>query len=138
MANESLFARLARREIWASVLNDRSRGSIKRAAGAIIERAHSADPAGTGSLNDIEHVVMLMQENRSFDHYYGTLSGVRGFDDVSPAFSQKGYEPGKGVAPEGVLNPFRLKTTHGLTLDGEAITIPSMTGGRSTVPGTTG
>ena len=32
-------------------------------------------------LSDIKHVVLLMQENRSFDHYYGTLSGVRGFSD---------------------------------------------------------
>ncbi|MCD9145863.1 phosphocholine-specific phospholipase C [Streptomyces albireticuli] len=31
----------------------------------------------------IEHVVILMQENRSFDHYYGTLKGVRGFGDQS-------------------------------------------------------
>jgi phospholipase C len=29
----------------------------------------------------MKHVVMLMQENRSFDHYFGTLPGVRGFDD---------------------------------------------------------
>ena len=34
-----------------------------------------------GTLKDIEHVVILIQENRSFDHYFGTLSGVRGFDD---------------------------------------------------------
>ncbi len=34
-----------------------------------------------GSLADIKHVVLLMQENRSFDHYFGTLSGVRGFED---------------------------------------------------------
>jgi len=35
----------------------------------------------TGTLADVEHVVIFMQENRSFDHYFGTLSGVRGFDD---------------------------------------------------------
>src|SRR6266436_4727509 len=35
----------------------------------------------TGSLNDVEHVVFMMQENRSFDHYFGTLRGVRGFGD---------------------------------------------------------
>ncbi|CAI1040584.1 phosphocholine-specific phospholipase C [Serratia quinivorans] len=35
----------------------------------------------TGTLNDVEHVVILMQENRSFDHYFGTLPGVRGFSD---------------------------------------------------------
>jgi phospholipase C len=37
-------------------------------------------PAGS-TLSDIEHVVVFMQENRSFDHYFGTLSGVIGFDD---------------------------------------------------------
>lgn len=35
----------------------------------------------TGTLADVEHVVIFMQENRSFDHYFGTLAGVRGFDD---------------------------------------------------------
>jgi phospholipase C len=33
------------------------------------------------TIADIEHVVFLMQENRSFDHYFGTLRGVRGFAD---------------------------------------------------------
>ncbi|WP_348263619.1 phospholipase C, phosphocholine-specific [Telmatobacter sp. DSM 110680] len=35
----------------------------------------------TGTIADVEHIVILMQENRAFDHYFGTLSGVRGFDD---------------------------------------------------------
>ncbi len=35
----------------------------------------------TRSIEDVEHIVILMQENRSFDHYFGTLRGVRGFDD---------------------------------------------------------
>jgi phospholipase C len=35
----------------------------------------------SGTLNDVQHVVILMQENRSFDHYFGTMSGVRGFGD---------------------------------------------------------
>ncbi|MFJ2768169.1 phosphocholine-specific phospholipase C [Streptomyces sp. NPDC087300] len=34
-----------------------------------------------GGLDSIEHVVILMQENRSFDHYFGSLRGVRGFGD---------------------------------------------------------
>ncbi|WP_327068142.1 phosphocholine-specific phospholipase C [Kitasatospora sp. NBC_01302] len=38
----------------------------------------------TGSLQDVEHIVVLMQENRSFDHYFGTLRGVRGFGDPRP------------------------------------------------------
>ncbi|MGW0908000.1 phosphocholine-specific phospholipase C [Streptomyces sp. NPDC002853] len=36
---------------------------------------------GSGGLDSIEHVVILMQENRSFDHYFGALRGVRGFGD---------------------------------------------------------
>lgn len=35
----------------------------------------------TGTIMDVQHVVILMQENRSFDHYFGTLRGVRGFGD---------------------------------------------------------
>ncbi|MFZ6678776.1 phosphocholine-specific phospholipase C [Undibacterium sp. Tian12W] len=35
----------------------------------------------TGTLADVGHVIIFMQENRSFDHYFGTLAGVRGFDD---------------------------------------------------------
>src|SRR4051794_13511573 len=42
-------------------------------------QALSADPPRRSSLHDLEHVVLLMQENRSFDHYFGTLAGVRGF-----------------------------------------------------------
>lgn len=38
----------------------------------------------TGTINDVQHVVILMQENRSFDHYFGTLQGVRGFGDRLP------------------------------------------------------
>ena len=40
-----------------------------------------AEPRRQGSLDDVEHVVILMQENRSFDHYYGTMRGVRGYSD---------------------------------------------------------
>ncbi|MDR6976155.1 phospholipase C [Streptomyces sp. 3330] len=52
-------------------------GSIERAA---------ALPANhrTGSIEDVEHIVVLMQENRSFDHYFGKLRGVRGFGDPRP------------------------------------------------------
>jgi phospholipase C len=38
----------------------------------------------TGSLDDVEHIVVLMQENRSFDHYFGTMRGVRGYGDPHP------------------------------------------------------
>jgi phospholipase C len=39
----------------------------------------AAAAAATGTIADVKHVVVLMQENRSFDHYFGSLKGVRGF-----------------------------------------------------------
>lgn len=46
-----------------------------------IERALAINPAVGSSYLDAEHIVILMQENRSFDHCFGTLQGVRGFSD---------------------------------------------------------
>ncbi|TMI75385.1 MAG: phospholipase C, phosphocholine-specific [Bacteroidetes bacterium] len=48
---------------------------------ASIAKALAIDPAPGSTYLDAEHVVLLMQENRSFDHTYGTLQGVRGFND---------------------------------------------------------
>ena len=65
--------------------------------------------APCGRLSDIEHVVIFVQENRSFDHYFGTYRAVRGFSDpAGGAFAQPGYPaPGFG----GRLMPFHLDTT---------------------------
>lgn len=38
----------------------------------------------TGTIQDVEHIVIFMQENRAFDHYFGTMKGVRGFGDPFP------------------------------------------------------
>ena len=46
-----------------------------------IQRAFAIDPAEGSTWLDAEHVVILMQENRSFDHALGTLRGVRGYND---------------------------------------------------------
>lgn len=65
------------------------------------------------SLSDIKHVVMLMQENRSFDHYFGTLAGVRGFDDPKALTLSNGksvfYQPDV-ENPDGYTLPFHLDT----------------------------
>jgi phospholipase C len=65
-----------------------------------------AAPRVCGDLRDIEHVVIFIQENRSFDHYFGTYRGVRGFSDPrGGAFAQPGFDrPGYG----GQLLPFHL------------------------------
>lgn len=46
-----------------------------------IQRALAIDPEKGSNFYDAEHVVLLMQENRSFDHCFGALQGVRGFND---------------------------------------------------------
>lgn len=46
-----------------------------------IQRALAIDPEPGSTFMDAEHVVILMQENRAFDHCFGTLRGVRGFND---------------------------------------------------------
>jgi len=48
---------------------------------ASVQKAFSIDPAPGSTFLDAEHIVVLMQENRSFDHCFGTLQGVRGFND---------------------------------------------------------
>jgi phospholipase C len=66
---------------------------------ALLAGAAAAAPA-QGSLKDIEHVIFLVQENRSFDHYFGTLSGVRGFGDKRAAAAFRQKDPGgKTVVP---------------------------------------
>jgi phospholipase C len=46
-----------------------------------IQRAYAIEPESGTTYLDAEHIVILMQENRSFDHALGSLQGVRGFND---------------------------------------------------------
>jgi phospholipase C len=61
----------------------------------------------TGTIDDVQHVVILMQENRSFDHYFGAMKGVRGFADPRavklPSGKSVWYQPNGA----GELLPFR-------------------------------
>jgi phospholipase C len=60
-----------------------------------------------GNRGPIRHLIISCQENRSFDHYFGTYSGVEGFGNTAAKaiFEQEGY-PAPGY--EGKLLPFRL------------------------------
>jgi len=92
-------------------------------AGPVIEKAYGAGPC-SGHLTDIEHFVLLMQENRSFDHYFGTLSSTDGFNTPSTAFQQKGWNPAtQAVDPNGTTIPYRFNTTRAL-LGGECVNDP--------------
>src|SRR5882757_5259512 len=78
-------------------------------------RAVLADqpPAKTGTIRDVEHVVIFMQENRSFDHYFGSLRGVRGFSDPRAIALPNGkpvwFQP-KTPGDLETVTPFHLDT----------------------------
>lgn len=78
---------------------------------ASIERA-LAIPAQrrTGTIKDVRHIVILMQENRSFDHYFGTMRGVRGFGDRHPAPMAGGKDIWAQSNGARDLPPFHLDT----------------------------
>jgi phospholipase C len=67
----------------------------------------------TGSLEDVEHIVVFMQENRSFDHYFGHMRGVRGYDDRFgvrlPGGKPVWFQPRMRWPDETIL-PFHLNT----------------------------
>ena len=79
--------------------------------------------SGCTQLTDVQHVVIFIQENRSFDHYFGSYRGVRGFADPSLAFQQP-YPGNTNISPVGKLLPYHLDTntinaacTHDITHD---------------------
>jgi len=66
----------------------------------------------TGTIKDVEHVVILMQENRSFNHYFGTLKGVRGFGDRFTIPLPNGRSVWQQQrANGGILTPYHLDGT---------------------------
>jgi len=83
------------------------------AAAAVGSTAAKGLPKGwSGSIADVKHVVILMQENRSFDHYFGTLRGVRGFGDKQILTYQDGknifQQPDATRTDLGYLLPYNL------------------------------
>ncbi|MFE7329597.1 alkaline phosphatase family protein [Streptomyces sp. NPDC057565] len=67
-------------------------------------------------MDDIRHVVILMRENRSFDHCCGTSNGVRGFDDRQALTFPNGdsvfRQPALSRPDRGFLLPFRVDSTN--------------------------
>src|SRR3954454_4381918 len=91
-------------------------GAALVSASRLADALAAIPPAGS-SLSDIEHVVFLIQENRSFDHYFGTYRGVRGF--AEPAAKKTNPQPGY---QGGVLMPFHLDAAQG---SGQCVSDPN-------------
>ena len=75
-----------------------------------LRQALAATPSGT-SLSSVKHVVVFMQENRSFDHYYGTLQGARGYADPAALVMTNGHSVFQQTSGASTLWPFHMDTT---------------------------
>lgn len=81
--------------------------SIRRALAIPAHHEH-------GSIRDVEHIVVLMQENRSFDQYFGTLAGVRGFGDRFTIPLPEGRNVWQQLGEQGQpVLPYHLDATQG-------------------------
>ncbi len=79
-----------------------------------LARAAQPAPSPLGGLEQIQHVIIFMQENRAFDHYYGTLRGVRGWADRSshplPSGLNEFYQPVDQKNLSQYMLPFHVDT----------------------------
>jgi hypothetical protein len=90
-------------------------GTTAKGARDLVSLAALTAPAGS-DIGAIDHIVFLMMENRSYDHYFGAYPKGRGFDD-HPADSlgvfAQSYPGGTSLNPPGVLLPFHLLQSAG-------------------------
>jgi phospholipase C len=84
--------------------------SLLAGCGSASKAIPGTPQSSCAKITDIEHVVIFIQENRSFDHYFGSYPGVRGFADKSAAFQQP-WPSNTSNPPNGVLLPFHLDST---------------------------
>jgi phospholipase C len=101
-------SRLTRRQVLQAGV---AAGAVAFGSDPFVKMANAAITPPLGKLSDIEHVIILIQENRSFDHYFGTYSGVEGLGSPSAkaVYEQAGFER-EGF--EGKLLPFHLETNN--------------------------
>ena len=89
-------------------------GSFVRLAGAATYHHHAGDrpypnlPAGTESIPQLKHVVVLMMENRSFDHYFGWLPNADGMQAGLTYFDCNGNPTGGGIEYFASILPFQV------------------------------
>ncbi len=108
MSNAPLFTR---RRLVTSAAQLASLAAATTLMPPNVQKLLAQTPKRSGTFKDIKHVVLLMQENRSFDHYFGTLAGVRGFDDPRAHTLSHGmsvFHQPDSENPKGYLLPFHL------------------------------
>ena len=104
--------RLTRREVLAQGAGALAGLALAGCTAGTRGATTTTGPTRPRGISQVEHVVMVMLENRSFDHYFGSYRGVLGFDDHPGgslgAFAQSW--PGGPASSGGRLLPFHLDT----------------------------
>jgi len=106
------FGRMNRRQFVASAATAAGAAGLAGVLPASLARAAAA-PRRKFDLSQVKHVVFLMQENRSFDHYFGTFPGARGFSDPTAIKLPTGrsvFQQPDPANPDGWLEPYHMST----------------------------
>jgi phospholipase C len=124
VGNSGFDVRLTRRQLLAglglggaaAVIAGPAAAFARGTKGANLIRTAALTKAAGSDLGAVEHIVFLMMENRSYDHYFGAYPKGRGFDDHPKrslgAFAQD-YPGATTLSPPNVLLPFHLGSTSG-------------------------
>lgn len=82
---------------------------------AVIAARHPTQ-ASTGDIHKIRHVIIIMQENRSFDQYFGTFPGADGIPmtDGIPVVCVNDPKAGRCIMMLIMAGPTRQQTLYAI------------------------
>ncbi len=100
--------RLTRRELLVRAAAASAGATLGSALVPACRHAFGPGATGGASMGPLRHIVIFLQENRSFDHYFGTLAGVRGFGDPHGQYLPDGARVFSQASQEGRVGPMRL------------------------------
>src|SRR5262245_25773132 len=105
--------RMSRRRFVASAAAVAGAAGLAGVLPDNLARAAAAARPGSFDLSQVKHLVFQMQENRSFDHYFGTFPGARGFSDPTAIRLRNGrsvFQQPDPANPDGFLEPYHMST----------------------------
>ena len=126
MTSKRMFSfnpRMSRRRFVASAAAVAGAAGLAGTLPESLAKAAAAPPKDF-DLSQVKHIVYLMQENRSFDHYFGTYPGARGFSDPTAIRLPNGnsvFRQPDPANPDGYLEPWHMST-----ITSGAAAVPSM------------
>jgi len=104
--------RMSRRRFIASAAATAGAAALAGTLPKALAKAAAARSAPF-DLSQVKHLVFEMQENRSFDHYFGTFPGVRGYSDPTAIRLPTGrsvFQQPDPFNPDGYLEPYHMST----------------------------